>query len=286
MDGVRRLAEQQGGRIARRQLEGLGWSSGQVDGAIRRGLLVPEHDGVFALGHRSETPDGRFWAAVLTAPDSVLSHASVGALLGFRPWRGPFEVVTRPGSGGPRRFGGVLVCRSTTLEGDVVTRRGLPTTSGARALLDLAPSLPPWELDRCVREALRLRATSAEDLLATLDRHRGRRGTTALRALVDRYRPLRVERFRSDPELAAFEALHEAGRPLPYVNRRFAGEEADLAWPAHRLIVEVDGPEWHLFAEEDARKQAKWEEAGWTVERIPSDRAYDPTAVLELAPPV
>jgi very-short-patch-repair endonuclease len=68
--------------------------------------------------------------------------------------------------------------------------------------------------------------------------------------------------------------LHEAGFSMPAVNKRRSGEEADLSWPAGRHIVELDGPQFHLDATEDLRKQRIWERAGWTVSRLPTDDVY------------
>ena len=85
--------------------------------------------------------------------------------------------------------------------------------------------------------------------------------------------------------MRALEVLREAGRPLPGLNVRIAGEEADLSWSQMRLIIEIDGGPFHLDVGEDARKQARWETAGWTVRRLPSDDVYDhPERLLLLAP--
>jgi very-short-patch-repair endonuclease len=59
------------------------------------------------------------------------------------------------------------------------------------------------------------------------------------------------------------------------VNVLVAGEEADLSWPQERAILEIDGPQYHQFADQDARKQARWEGAGYTVRRLPSDVPYE-----------
>jgi very-short-patch-repair endonuclease len=92
------------------------------------------------------------------------------------------------------------------------------------------------------------------------------------------------KRTRSNAEALGFEVLHDAGIEPPKVNTRIAGEEADLAWPAHKLIIEIDGPQYHQFADEDARKQRIWERAGYVVRRIPSDTVYDdPSRLLALA---
>ena len=107
-----------------------------------------------------------------------------------------------------------------------------------------------------------------------------------LAELAARYACLPYERTRSDPEGRALEVLHDAGVAPPRVNTRIAGEEADLVWPDDRLIVEIDGPQYHRFPEEDARKQRRWEAAGYTVRRIPSPRVYaEPERLLALIRP-
>ena len=72
---------------------------------------------------------------------------------------------------------------------------------------------------------------------------------------------------------AELEQLQAAGSPR--VNVRIAGEEADLVFENEKQILEIDGPQFHGFREEDARKQARWEEAGYTVRRVSSDAVYD-----------
>ena len=81
-------------------------------------------------------------------------------------------------------------------------------------------------------------------------------------------------RTRSDAEGLALEHLHDA-REKPRVNVRIAGEEADLVFDEAREIVEIDGPRFHRFPEEDARKERLWSEAGFTVRRAGSDAVYE-----------
>ena len=193
-------------------------------------------------------------------------------------------MVTRPGSGGRRRLGGVLVLRSTTLRGDTTRLNGIPITTGARTLIDEAPRLNDKQLGRAFREASRLKVTSTQQLFRTLDRNRGRRGTARVKELAIRYSALPHNRTRSNAEALGLEVLHDAGIEPPQVNIKIAGEEADLAWPKHRLIIEIDGPQYHQFADEDARKQRVWERAGYVVRRLPSDTVYDdPSRLLALA---
>lgn len=78
--------------------------------------------------------------------------------------------------------------------------------------------------------------------------------------------------------------LDAARIEIPAVNVRIAGEEADLSWATPHLIVEIDGPDYHRFADEDARKTAVWRRVGWEVRRIPSGLVFDePRALLALA---
>ncbi|HEX2234189.1 MAG TPA: DUF559 domain-containing protein, partial [Thermoleophilaceae bacterium] len=219
-------------------------------------------------------------AATLTTPDSVLSHTSAAACWGFRRPTGAMGTVTRPGSGGRRRLGGVLVMRSHTLAGDTTRHQGIPITTGARTLIDLAAQLNDRQLGRATREALRLDATSTRQLFRALNKRPNRRGTARLRALARRYSTLPFHRTRSNAEARALEVLHDAGIEPPKVNIRIAGEEADLTWPQRKLIIEIDGPQYHRFADEDARKQQAWEGAGYVVRRLPSPVVYDSPARL------
>ncbi|HEX8067133.1 MAG TPA: type IV toxin-antitoxin system AbiEi family antitoxin domain-containing protein [Thermoleophilaceae bacterium] len=271
---IRMLAERQADVVAAWQLLAAGYSRRTVERRVLAGGWRTVHRGVYALTQAPLTRRQRWMAATLTSSGTVLSHASAGACWGFRPYEGRTEVVTRPGSGGPRMLGSVLVLRSTTLDGDVASRDGIAITTPERTLVDLAPHLHPRAAGKALREAIRLRLTTAPRLLAALVRHRRRRGTALLADLATRYASLPYDRSRSDAESRALELLHDAGVRPPRVNVKVAGEEADLTWPDRRLIVEIDGPQFHRFAEEDARKQLVWERAGYTVRRLPSDAVF------------
>jgi hypothetical protein len=87
------------------------------------------------------------------------------------PWGGPID-VTAPAK---RRRPEIRVHRSSTLTRPDVTRHfGIPVTSLARTLLDLAAILDDRTLTRAVNEARLLRRGLAADLAALLTRSRGR----------------------------------------------------------------------------------------------------------------
>jgi very-short-patch-repair endonuclease len=283
---LRELAAAQADVVAVWQHAAAGATRAMVDHRLQEHGWRAVHPGVYALTQAPLTRRQRWIAATLTTPDSVLSHASAGACWGFRPFDGAFETVTRPGGGGPRRLGGVLACRSSTIAADTTLHDGIRITIAARTLIDLAAQIDAKAAKRAYREALRLNVMTRNDLLTALSRHRGRRGTGLLRDQMTRYARLPYDRARSDAESRALELLHDAGVEPPRVNIRIAGEEADLVWPRRRLVVEIDGPQYHRFPGEDARKQGVWEAAGYTVRRVTSDRVYgDPAALLAAAKP-
>ena len=182
-----------------------------------------------------------------------------------------------------RWWSAVLTAPGTVLAN--ASAGGLFTTA-ERTIIDLWPHLAPAERVRMLREALRLRRTTTTRMLAALHAHRGRRGVESLRTEVVLLGGLRLERCRSDAEAFAVALLHDAGIDAPDVNEPIAGRRADLSWPAHRLIIEIDGPSFHVLRDADIATMRRWEGAGYTVRRIPSDVLYaDPSTLLRLAPP-
>jgi hypothetical protein len=283
-DILRRRAVRQDGVVAAWQLLADGMTRGAVRHQTRD--LRELHDGVYVTGHGALTRRQRWWAAAMTAPGRVVSHASAGSAFGFRPWEGSFEVVTTAGSGGPRRRHGLLVCRSLTLMGSTTTLGGLPVTTAARALADLAPGLDDRELARTVREALRLNVTTCARIQVMLVRANGGNRSVRLAELAGRYACLPIARARSDAEAHGIVLFAAGGELVPRVNARIAGEEADFSWERARHIVELDGPDFHQFPDEDLRKQLTWERAGWTVARLPTDDVcYRPERLFAAAEP-
>jgi hypothetical protein len=281
------LAGRQFNRVSRGQLAELGFSEMAIRHRLVSGRLVAVEEGVFAVGPVLEHDDwGRWMGATLTVAGTRLSHASAAAARDLWSLPRRFETVTRLGNGGPRRHGGLLVYRSSILDEHVTTTfNGVPMTTVARTVFDLARQTTGKALARLVRDAVRERHVTVYDLGDELARHPRRRGARQLGRTLARYTGLPLERARSGAEIRAIEILREAGRPLPDLNFRIAGEEADLSWPAERLIVEIDGGPFHLDVGEDERKETAWVAAGWTVRRIPSDDVDGhPHRLLALTP--
>ncbi|MCW3065037.1 MAG: hypothetical protein JWN32_2209 [Solirubrobacterales bacterium] len=280
---AKELLEVQDGVIATWQLRRAGLTEKQARTAVRG--LREIHDGVFVASFGESTRRQRWLAATVTTPTSVLSHFSAAACFGFRQNPGGTEAITRPGGHGRRQVGALLVFHSRTLAGNVMQRHGIRITTPERTIVDLSPHLDDRQRRKMLREALRLRTTTIAALEAVVQKHQGRRGTAKLSQLASRYARLQIDRCKSDAEAMAMEVLDAHRRPLPHVNEHRAGEEADLSWPDHRLILEIDGPQFHRDKLQDAHKTARWTAAGWTVRRIDSDDVFHlPESLLALAP--
>jgi len=75
------LGHRQYGRVARRQLLGLGIGAGAIDLRVANGRLHPVYPGVYAVGTRLWTPKSEWIAAVLASGSgALLSHRDAGML--------------------------------------------------------------------------------------------------------------------------------------------------------------------------------------------------------------
>jgi very-short-patch-repair endonuclease len=237
--------------VARRQLLGLGLSAKAIKHRVRSGRLHPIGSGVYAVGRPDLTREGRWMVAILTCgPDAVLSGMSAAALWGIgRERPGAIEVSVRRQSAS--RVPGVRARRRPSLPAeDVTVWRGIPLTTVARTLLDLAAAVDPARLERAVNEADKLDLIDPEALRRWLDSRGGEPGAPALRALLDR------ATFRlSDSELERrFRPLAlAAGLPQPQTKQRLNGFEVDFVWPELGLVVETDGLRYHRTAATQAR---------------------------------
>ena len=226
---VRRLAAGGHGVVARRQLLESGLSPRVVDGMVAKGWLVPVHRGVYAVGHARLTTRGIWTAAVLACgPAALLSHRSAAALHGIGADSSTVTDVLAARSG--RRHERVLIHRTRSIHpGDRTVRDGIPVTSVARTLLDLADVVDSRRLERALEEADRLRLLDARQLGRVLERANGRRQRKRLASLLAAVRP--APHTRSELERRFIDVIRAAGLPRPLVNATVMGYEVDMLWP-------------------------------------------------------
>jgi very-short-patch-repair endonuclease len=220
---------------------------------LRSGALLREHRGVYRVGHRAPSVEARYLAAVLACGEGALLSGRAAAYL-FGLLKGPVptpEVTTRT----ERRVEGVRTrrCRARVCL-DATTRRGIPVTTVATTLIDLAAVLNADELARACHEAgVRYRATPAQ-VERVLARRPTSPGAAQLRRILSGDTRVTLSRL----EARFLERLLEAGLPLPHTNRRAGGRRVDCRWPERRLTIELDGYRYHhsRYAwEQDRRRE-------------------------------
>lgn len=265
-----RVASRQHGVVTRAQLLEAGLSDDVIDHRIRTRRLTRIHRGVYLVGVVAP-PFARELAACLACgPAAALSHESAARLWGIRPG-GPARVLEVTIPRGYRRRPGLVVHRVATLGSDQVTRlRGVPVTTPARTLYDLAGRLRGRAVERAVAEAVARRLTTVAELLATGERHAGRRGAGRLAAVLGAGEGA-PPRTRSEAEERFLSLVHRGGVRPPVVNRRIGRFEVDFYWPSERLAVEVDGLAFHVSPrafERDRLRDAELAARGVRVMRV------------------
>jgi hypothetical protein len=264
------VARRQGGVITTAQLRACGLSLGAIASRAKDGRLQRLYRGVYSVTHRALRPEAVWLAALLACGlGAVLSHRSAAVAWRIRRDEHTLVDVTVARAGG-RKQRGIEAHQCQLSPADVTRHRGLPITTPARTLLDLAEVLPRLELDRAIEEAMRLRLTTRADLERTLERHNGRKATKPLRASLDALVPL-AGHTRSELERRMLGLLADQDLPTPLVNVRLAGYTVDLLWPQQRLVVELDGYAYHHTPqafERDRERDARLQRAGYRVQRF------------------
>jgi hypothetical protein len=262
-----RLAAKQWGHVSHEQLVALGFTRSAIATGIKRGRLIPVFRGVYAVGHPRPDAIARGAAAVLACGDAAaLAYFSAGAHweMGIRWPRMPEVVVPAR-----RRPTGIRIHVHPTLESrDIRRHRGIRVTSPARTLYDIAPRLTAAQVTRAANEARLNRHLRPRDLEDILSRYPG---APILRALVEQ--PTGPTRSEFEDRFRAFALAY--GLPTPTLNARVAGYEVDALFPEHKVIVELDGYEYHQGRrsfERDRERDAALLAAGYVTVRITWER--------------
>ena len=270
-------AGRQHGVIAGRQLVALGLSASAVPKRVASGRLHRVQRGVFAVGHALLTQRGRFMAAVLASgPEAWASHYCSGVLyeLGLGARR-LIDVTTLSARG--RTLPGIRTHRVSTLTADDVDEiDGIPCTSLARTLLDIAEGGIRREVERALDHAEQARILDMRAIDDVLARSNGRRGAKLLCAVLTEHR-IGSTLTRNKLEEAYLAIARDVGAPPDMVNAWIAfpdggGAEADFVYRTERLIVETDGRDAHTarkaFTSDRVRDQ-RLMLLGWRVVRFP-----------------
>ena len=277
---IAELADRQHGVVAAWQLIALGLTHDDIGYRAQTGRLHRIHRGVYAVGHRKLTPKGHRMAAVLAyGPDAVLSHWSAAAQWDFGHSRWKTDVTT-PTSRCSRKTIRAHTAKLHSEDRDI--RDGIPVTSVARTILDLAAQATEDQLARLVEEADRKELLDLRKLERAMARRPRAAGTVRLRKVLSAYRGAADTRSKLERDFRKL--IAKAGLPEPQFNVLVAGLTVDVYWPQWKLVVELDGEPYHNNPwkfETDRIRDATLQKHDLRVLRVTGDRLdNEPNAVL------
>jgi very-short-patch-repair endonuclease len=269
------LAAQQHSLVATWQLRALGLGDGEVLRLRRGGRWVPVSRRVLALRAGVDTDDRRDMAAVLDAsPGAALSHGAAA-----RRWDAPgfdhagLEVTRHRGIA--RRASSLTKVHEVIdlLPSHIKLVRGVPVTSPARTVFDLAGSLHPARAERLLDWMWNEHLLDGRTLDHTVGElaARGRTGSALMRELAAARGPDYVPPA-SGLERRFMQILTQRG--LPPMRRQVdsGGEEwagrVDFRDHELPLVAEINSEKHHSSLVDkaaDAARLARLEAAGLTV---------------------
>ncbi len=276
---IARLARRSHGVVTRRQLLAAGISKAEIEHRLGTGSLLREYKGVYRVGHRAPSVEARYLAAVLACGDGAVLIGVAAARL-YELVRGLFpepHVTTRT----ERHISGIRVRRTRRLdERDVTTFRGIPITTVARTLVDIAGQLEPTELARACHEVGVRYGTTPRQVRDVLGRKPNAPGARRLWWVIEGDKPVLLSRLESRFR----RLLSDNGLPLPVTNRKEGSGYVDCRWETPPLTVELDSYRFHssLHAwEQDRRREREARARGDEYRRYTYGDVYeDPAPML------
>lgn len=288
---ITELLHRQHGLVGREQARAAGLTDRQVDGLVAGGTWVRVERGIYR--HHAVPPSwqNRLLATCL-ATGGIASHFSAAAVWGldsFSPGR-KSHIVVPPGCWS-RRPGARIREYTQFASADRREVDGIPVTGPAVTLLDLAGVVPMERLVVALDAARRRQLVDWVVLVRTLDQHarRGRNGSARFRELLDRHLGSSALPDSAWNRSVA-NLLEAAGLPRPELEHPVTADgttwRLDLAYPSHRLGIELQSVAWHLdrrSQRRDARKLRALQRLGWTVYPFTwSEWTDHPTALVGL----
>jgi hypothetical protein len=272
------LASEQRGAFARWQVLGHGGDDALIRRRRQSGRWERAAPGVYVLGGLPPDRERRLWVAFLTVgEDAVVSHECAAERHGLGPVPAGRLVFTSH-HGDHHYVPGVVVHQlRDVLPHHVTSVGGLPTTTVARTIVDLAAVTGIERLTRVVEAAVNERRTDETVIGVVLGEvaRPGKRGVRRLAGVLARRAP-------GEPvpdsvlERLLLGALRTAGLPapvpqFPHPGRHPGRGRVDFAYPEARLILEADGRRWHQRIADLKRDRARDNEAaraGWVTLRF------------------
>jgi very-short-patch-repair endonuclease len=265
---IRRLGEANNRVVTRRMLDAAEIGTNMITHRVATGMLYRHHYGVYLLDPPERASRITLFTAAVEAcgPSALLSHRSAAELWELLPsHQGLIEVTVVAHNAGDRPD--IRRHRVAELDPrDVRHRHGIRVTSPARTVLDNARHPHLEELVATGRDK---GLVTERQIEGAIGRCPTRRGVQRLRRLLNQEGGPRRTRSWGERRLLAL--IREAGLPVPLTNRMVLGFLVDAVWPDLKLVVEVDGYEFHRDRgsfDNDRARDATLVAAGYRVIRF------------------
>ena len=222
---IGRIATRQHGVVTRRLID-AGITLDELRHRLGVRALLRIHRGVYRVGHRAPSPEATYTAAVLACGDGAL----LGGLAAAWLWRLVKGMPPRPEvvARTARRIPGVTVRRGRApAVSDVARCRGIPVTTVARTLVDIAAAVDD---DTLMRGSMR-RMSSTERRRFTW-RPSWRCGPAWAARPAAEHRRRRRQRQLGKLERRFVQLMRENGLPVPRTNIVASGRRVDAVGPA------------------------------------------------------
>jgi hypothetical protein len=269
---VSEVAERNHGVFAVHHLRALAVSSHERKYRIRVGRWIAVHERVYRMAGTPLTWRGGVIAACWAGGTrAAASHRTAAELWGLPGRSVQFVEVTCP-RWRRARHDGLIVHESLVLdEMDIDMRDGIPVTTAARTLFDLAGVAGKGTIDLAIDDALRRKLTTTAELRMTRDRlaRRGRAGSARFRDVLRDRNPSVTE---SIAERRVLQILGRHGLPAPSTQYEIRDNDGrfvarvDFAYPDLKIAIEYDSYAHHVGHEafdRDGDRRNAMLRAGW-----------------------
>ncbi len=283
---MRQVAARQFGILRLLDLESVGIDASRRCRLCATGELERAYQAVYRLGGVPRSWEGTLLTYCWSQnPSGYASHRSAARLWGVSGFNDrAFDVIVGRHVRHPRLGDHFRLHESqSVIARDTTTCRGVPVTSPARTVVDLAAVASEERVEFLVESFQRMQLCDIDDIQEAVDRlaAAGQRGARKLRAVMARQG--RGERnIDSQTNIRMRNLLTNAGFEEP--EAEYPVEVAtgwiypDLVYPRHWIVIECVSVAFHLrgpsYAKDNARRNALMM-AGWMVLEFTWQQVYE-----------
>lgn len=241
---LERIATRSHGVVTHHEAVQAGISADQIKHRRKIGLLLPtRYRGVYRFGHRAPGTGADYLAAVKACgpgPAELYGMAAAYWLSLLKGKSPPPPEVTAPAN---KNIPGLRTHWNRRGPAPLTTIwKGIPVTTPAQTIVDLAARLTEEELAVICHEAGFRHRTTPAQVKRVLERRPKAPGVAKLRRVLGWQTPVSLSYL----ERRFIALLRSEGLPLPpETNRSTDGRRLDCRWPRFRLTVELDSYTFH-----------------------------------------